>query len=527
MAGLSAIKFEAAFGTLFLDPNGDRINDPAGNRILVPGWDDWADVLTDPIPITRGLFDPSPTSRVPDTGTMVLTLDNSAHNSAGLVGYYSPDHASKRARFANGLSVRINLERAGVAYYKFEGRITNIDQEPGLLCRKVTYVTVSDWMDVAVRTPVPRLAVQESQRDDQVIQTILDSLDQAPHETDLDVGGETYDYSLTDLRDEQDKVIAALQSLMLSGLGRIFVVGGTTSGEILKYITLSSQTEASVPDATFDNSFLNMGAERTAFKRYKRVRATSFPMIIDSSYVVVFSTPASIEISADEQVSFEIYFRDTSGAGKNRLAVIDVQDLVADTDFKFSSSDGSGNDLNANFIIDSFEKGNNSAKITATNTAVVKGYLWQLKVRAKGLYRNDPLTYTAENADIKESEAATLDFKMPYQASYNVARDRAIALQLAYNDEITEVPTISFNGGQDSVHLNYAVELEPGMLIETIDNVTGISEYFYMIGYRMNVRDLNDIAMELAVVPANLLGSFCILDYVGRAELDSTAVLGY
>lgn len=526
MAGLSAIKIEAGFGAFLLDPNGDQVLDPAGDNLLVPGWQDWPDVLTDPTPITRGSFDPNPTTRVAGTGTMTLTLDNSGNNSAGKVGYYSTDHVNRRKRFANGLPVRINLERVN-PYYKFEGRITHIEPDPGLLSRKVTYVTVSDWMDVAVRTPMPRLAVQQSKRDDQVIQTILDAIDQPPHETDLDVGGESYDYSLTDIRDEQDKIVAALQSLMLSGLGRLFVIGGTTSGEILSYQTLSSQTGASTPDASFDNSFLDMKAERTAFKRYKRVRATVYPMYIDTSYVEVFDTPSTIEIPAGEQVSFEIYFRDTSGAGKNRLAVIDVQTLVADTDFKFSSSDGSGNDLNANFQIDSFNASSNSVKITATNTAAVKGYLWYLKVRAKGLYRNDPMTYVAENSDIKESEAATLDFKMPYQGSYNIGRDRAIALQLAYNDELTEVPTINFNAGQDSTHLDYAVELEPGMLVEVVDDVTGVSSYFYLIGYRMSVRAVNDIPVELAIVPANLLGEFCILDYVGRAELNSTAKLGY
>lgn len=523
---LSKIEVEASFGAPLLDPNGDTVLDPAGNRILVPGWSAWTDVLDDPIEIVRGLFDPSPASRVADTGSMKLTLDNSANNSAGLVGYYSPDSENCRQFFANGLQVRINLERVS-PYYKFQGSISNIDPEPGLLSRKVTFVEVVDWMDVASRTPMPRLAVQQSQRDDQIIQTVLDALDKAPQDTDLDIASDTYDYALTDIRDESDKVVAALQSLMLSGFGRLYIIGGTSSGEVLKYQTLSSLVEATTPAATFDNSFLSMNAERTAYKRLKRVRTTVYPMEIDSSYQVVYNLPQSIGIGAGETVTIELYFRDTNSGGKNRLAVIDVQDLVVDTDYKFSSSDGSGNDKNSDLDIDAFTAGSNSVYMQLTNSSLAKGYLWFMQIRAKGLYRYDPLTYTAENSDIKESEATTLDLPLPYQSDYNVARDRAIAIQLAYNDETTDVPSIVFNGGQDDLHMDYAVNLEPGALIEAVDDVIGISQYFYEIGYRMTIGALNDIKVELAVVPANLLGSFCKLDYSGRAELDDTAILGY
>jgi hypothetical protein len=528
MPGLTAIRVEAGFGTPFLDPAGNQVLDPAGNRILMPGFQHWADVLDDPINIQRGSFDSSPTARVADTGVMQLTLDNSNRNSAHQVGLYSPDHPNRRVHFQKGLDVQINLERASGDYYKFRGRITEIDPEPGLLSRKVTYVTISDWMDIAARTPLPRLAVQAGVRDDQVIETILAALDTPPAATNLDIGTETYPYALTDGRDEDDKVAYPLQSLMLSSLGRLFLTGGPSGGEVLTYQTLSTQSEGETPEATLDNSFLDMDPRRQTAKRVKRVLATVYPMEQDSAYVALASLAGSIPLDAGDSAEFTLYFRDTSGGGKNRVAALDVQTSVIDTDYKFSSVDGAGTDLNAYLSVEIFSPSGNSVKVRARNThASATGYLWFFQARGKGMYRNDPLTYEAVDETISEAEGSTLDYRMPYQAAYATARDRANFLLEAYREDVTDLPSVDFNGGLSDTHMDYAVEIEPGHRVEILDSVTGIVAAYYIIGYKLTIRALNDVAVSWSVVPASLLGLFCKLDVVGRAELDSTAKLGF
>lgn len=528
MAGLTEIPINAGFGAPFLDPNGDQVLDPAGNLILIPGFQRWADVLDDAISISRGSFDTSPTARVAGTGEMKLTLDNSRNNSAGLVGYYSPDHPNRRAHFEKGLEVEIDLVRSTGSYKKFRGRITEIDPEPGLLSRKVTFVTVRDWFDIANRTPLPRLAVQTNVRDDQVIQTLMDAIDTPPAATDLDIGTETYAYALTDLRDEADKIIFPLQSLMLSSLGRLFLTGSATNGEVLTYRTLSSQNEGESPEAVLNNSFLDMDPRRVTAKRIKRVLSTVYPLTPDTSYVELATLAGSIPIEAGDEAEFTLYFRDPSGGGKNRVAAFDIQDLVVDTDYKFSSVDGSGNDMNADLVVVSFSPSGNSVKVKVRNGhASDTGYLWYMVVRGKGLYRNDPMTYEAVDDTITEAEGGTLDYRMPYQSSYATARDRGDFLLAAYREDVTDLPTVEFNGGQSDEHMGYAVEMEPGKRVEVIDSVSGVVATYYIIGYKMTIRAKNDIPVSWAVIPASILGLFCKLDVVGRAELDDTALLGF
>ena len=57
-----------------------------------------ADVLSD-LTATYGISGGGPTDRVASTGSMQFQLNNSASNSAGLVGYYSLGHANARSGF--------------------------------------------------------------------------------------------------------------------------------------------------------------------------------------------------------------------------------------------------------------------------------------------------------------------------------------------------------------------------------------------------------------------------------------------
>ena len=88
----------------------------------------WTNVSEDvrtvsPIKAFRGTRGNGPKNRVGDTGRMSLILDNSEANSAGLLGYYSPDHANLRSGFGKGTLVRWILTYGGTDYYKFRGKM--------------------------------------------------------------------------------------------------------------------------------------------------------------------------------------------------------------------------------------------------------------------------------------------------------------------------------------------------------------------------------------------------------------------
>ena len=151
------------------DSLGNDLLDSLGQALETPMGLVWTDMTSyvkdDPIPISRGIMSDSETDRVANTGEMRLTLNNTAYNPAEKLGYFSPDNPNLLTSFGNQTEVRINLQRASGNYYKFQGKIVNIEPEPGLLSEKRCFITVADWIDVAARTPLPFLPVQENVKD--------------------------------------------------------------------------------------------------------------------------------------------------------------------------------------------------------------------------------------------------------------------------------------------------------------------------------------------------------------------------
>ncbi len=523
MPALEKIQFDMDLGEAILDMTGDPIKDMTADPILDMDWTEVTDVLDDPISIKRGNTDGLPFARVAETGTMTIILDNSSNNSAGLEGYYSPDHANCRSGFRKGKRLRIGLKRTGQPmYYKFQGKLLDIEPEPGLLSRKTTRVSVVDWMDVAGRTPMPRLAALASKRDDQALQAILDALDEKPFATDLPAGPYTYDYVFSDIQDENDKILAALQALANSGLGRFVIKGGENSGEILTYQDIYSLTDPGATAlVTLNNSFLGLpGLGRRAYKRVKRVQGTVYPLELDGSPVVLYSLPQSIHIGPGGTAEFTIYYRDTSSS-KNRIAVTAVEDLVPDTDFKFSSTDGAGNDMNGD-LSRVMTKGGNSVGLRLTNTSPgTTGYLWFLQVRGTGIYRTNPITYVATDDSVKESEAITLDLRMPYQNDYNVAADITTAVLGWLDAEVTDVPAAEVAANISQELLDAVVEGESGDLIEVIDDVSGISYLFVMLGYELTVNFIGDLRCKWYLAYAIVTSAFLTLDVDGMDALDT------
>ena len=502
------------------DALGRPLHDAGGNWVDVTGY-----VKDDPIPISRGIMSDGETDRVANTGDMKLTLNNTAYNPAEKMGYFSPDNVNLRNSFGNQTSVRINLQRASGNYYKFQGKIVNIQPEAGLLSEKRCYITVADWIDVAARTPLPFLAVMANVTDDAVIQALVDALSEPPETVDLDTGSYTYDYALTDVRSDT-KVLGVLQSLALSGLSRIWMTGSAASGEVLvnrSLYTMLDTTKATLALALQD-SMLDMKVSRSAYKRLRRVATRVFPMLADSSPTTIFSLAESIRIAPGTTVTFKAAYKNATGQQGPATNVITP---VAGTDWNFSTVDGSGGDLNADLTVN-FSQGPTYFSVSISNPASGSvGYLWQFDVRGTFLDRRSALEHIAEDTTLSERDASSLSYDMPYQTNYYTGADFGTAILSWHVDEETHVDSIVINGGQSDAMMDAVVELEPGALISVEESVTGIDRYFYVNGYKMTVRAKNDVEMVLSVIPA-VFGQFATLDLAGYDELDTAAcVLGF
>src|SRR4030065_1368367 len=86
----------------------------------------WTDVTADArasveIAVQYGISGTGPADRVAQTGTLSFALDNSEHNSGGLIGYYAPGHANCRNGFEGGCPGRPRIGGPGRAHFKFGG----------------------------------------------------------------------------------------------------------------------------------------------------------------------------------------------------------------------------------------------------------------------------------------------------------------------------------------------------------------------------------------------------------------------
>ncbi len=516
---------EMNLGTPILDMTGEAILDMTGDPILDRDWVDVkSDVLTEaPIVIFQGQRNGDPVDRVGDAGTIKLVMNNSHANSAGKVGYYSPDHADKRSNFGNGVLVRVGITKDAVQEWFAQGRIVGVDPTPGLLSTKIVMVTAADWLEVASRSPMPRIPVQESVTDDQVIQLIVDAVDDPPRETNLAIGAYTYDYALRDV-EEDTTILAALQALAQSGLGRIYITGGATSGEILIYIDLFSLLSASGTSvASFNDDQIDMSASRKAYKRVKRVVVTFYPQDKDTSPVVLFSLAQEILIPNGQSVEFVGYYRDPNANSSKSIAAVNVTTPVIGMDLNLSSIAGSGSgDLNAGLTIDTCDPGARGAFLRVLNSSGSNGYL-QARFMGKGLYPYDALTYTAENITIKEGEGITLNYDLPYHTDYFTAKEIGDSLLSWYQIEVTDVPSLDFVPTLDADSFNKMLVCKPGTQVNVTETVTGIGYSMIVLGRELSIWNGGDYITErLFITPAQQTenGLYMELDVDGQCELD-------
>lgn len=516
---------------------GDDILDTAGNVVLdtnsevvtdVGGWTDVQDdVLSVPSVIKQGQTSASdPRDRVADAGSIKFQLNNAANNSGGVVGYYSPDSPNCRPGFGLGLSVRVGIEYNATTYWLSQGKIISIEPEPGLLGNKRVDVTAGDWLELAARTPMPRVEVQQSKTDDQLIQTIVDALGtDAPTETDLDTGNYTYQYALTAHNDQLTPVMTVLQQIAQCGQGRIFITGGSNSGEVLRYVSLSNILTIVDPVATYTNQFISADARRHLRTRIRRVITTAYPMAKDASPVVLYVLTNPLTISAGAELEFTGTFRDPNASDSRTIAAVNVIEPVAATDFNFSTSSGSGSDLNASLTVQTWEPGARSFRIKVKNTSGSTGYLWQFQVRGEGLYPYDEIGYTAIDSTIAEKDGTTLDYDLPFHSVYTIMVEIADALLAWYSVENTEMPYIDIVATADDDTFQKFLDSKPGEIIAVSEGVTGISANFIVTGREVRIAQAGrHITARLYITPTLQLGSglYFTLDTLGLDDLDGT-----
>ena len=442
-----------------------------------------ADVMTrNPTDVSSGIDGSDITDRVAKTGSIRFLVNNDVSNSGGTLGWYSPDNANCRSGWGIGTKVRYSMTDGTVPYTKFVGRISTIEPDFGIYGNRGVSVTALDYMDILATYKLKLLALQQAQRPDQVVGTVVAALSITPDATNYMQDNETYTYALHNEQDEKTTAMSVLQKIAQSSLSYIYDAGGTLTyeprGERLKNITSAG---------TISDTMTGLTVKREANRIYNTIKATIYPVEVGDSLVVLASSPAAFSVPPSGTVTQSFRYRDPV-SGKNRVSGYGMVTPEADTDYRFSfAPTGSGNQANGSVTV-SCAFGGNSASATIINGygQTVYANLFQMRGYMVSVY--DPVEVVKEDAT---SQAAygerTLTFSQPYQASTNYADSIATWLLSRFKDPYSDISAVEFTANASANLQTLGITLGISDRVTIQETVTGVSRDFFInqVSYTM------------------------------------------
>lgn len=478
----------------------------------------WVDITGDvrittaAVSIKKGLTGSAPTDRQAQTGTLSFALDNSTANSGGKLGYYSPDNANCRAGFGIGTRLRFWLQDSGATKrYKFHCKIVHIGPSFGIYRDRAVDVQAVDYMEYLAQTKLSLIPVQLGKRVDELIATVIAILAVAPQATSYAISPTTLAFAMHNDQDEKTTAMAAIQKLLQSDLGYLFVAGDNTIGETLTYQSRYSRHLSSTVLATLNDSMDDFALERNVDNIFNDVRVTTYPLRVDTSGTTVMATAQSeFSIPQGGSLSATMRYRDPLG-GFQRISGYDMVAPVAGTDYRFTAIPSSGgSELNPQITITP-TFGANSALLQISNGGSVNAYsggseLFQ--IRGRGVYLYDPF----EAIHVDESSGTTygkrtLTFDMPYQNDINVGDAFSVELLSRYKLPTSMINGVRFAANRSTTFQDYGAQREIGDRVAIAETVTGINAQFFIQGIEYQIPAPNLLFVRWLLEPKANVGN--------------------
>ena len=498
------------------------------------GWSDISsDVLVGDLTARYGNLGTRPTDLVAGAGTLSLTLDNSQFNSAGKIGYYSPQHTNKRAGFGTGIGVRLSVAVPGYTrHYKFVGTIDAIQPIAGINGPRRTALTITDWLDYASRAKVNALGVQLEKRSDQLFAMLVASLPVQPRAVQIGTGVDVYPFAFDNVQDESRTVLTELSRLARSEGGRIYLRGDDVQGGTLVFEPRAARIVSSSNVDTFTDAELHgLGSPVSRSQIINRaIAVTNQRRLGATNTEVIYDSVTRIGVPAGTPLDLFAPYRDPTSDGVERISALDVTEPVAGTDYTANvAEDGTGADITGLVLVDVGDDGN-GAHVAIVNNAGVKAWVWfRIKGRPLVTYRTT-VSEAQDDASLANQGEQSITIDMPYQSdaavAYEVAR-HTIRLFAQPNPS----PTAEFLIGEDELALlDRVLRREVGDRIGLTEEVTGLGTRGYFIAsvevqllaaavavrwtlqpadqgnyWRNNVQGAGNVCLMI-VAPGNLIG---------------------
>jgi hypothetical protein len=471
-------------------------------------------------------------------------LDNSANNSAGLVGYYSPGHANCRSGFSAGITVRFSVIYGDVTYPKFYGRIpaTGIQIIPGENKERQTMVEVRDFMEQCAIHEIDSPAFVQNKTAAEVIQLILAEQSIQPLATEYNTCEDTF-FSAFEDQSAKLNCLVEISKACTSEFGYAYVRHDTNNYEkfvvegrktrtgITSATTISVSTpielcgyllkedggkfqleddsgyikldEASVFNASFDNEQYD-AVIQNGNDLYNSIEVNSInktigtvePLHIWSYYDGAFHNSIYIyaQLTTISGTTYHVGSAVFSG-GYSTKAFSSVNSIglitpVITTDYGSSAGTSldryatiSVTDLNSNSCIGTISytvPGQGSAPIYSINVMT-------LQVRGTPLFQDDFSQQFNGTTSINQFGKSTLTIDMPYQAGTGIPGTIAGTLLTQYQSPVTRTENCMFFANRDVEKMYSFLILDIGDRFTYQETVSGINEDYFINGVTFEI----------------------------------------
>jgi hypothetical protein len=500
------------------------------------GWTDVTeDVLDSPgINFDHGIAGAGPLDVVASTGQLAFALNNSEENSAGLLGYYSPQHSACRPGFALGIGVRYyyrppagyqGVDDSNYFVKKFTGRLKRISPQAGQYGERKTVCSAVDWMDEAANFR-PNVATLVGKRGDEVLTTLLAAMPRQPDSVVFDVGDSVFPYALDNSRSESDPITTEIQRISQSEFGRCYIRGGLLNWGALHWEKRSARL-AVEPVMQFLGTMQALEGTEDAQKIRNKAKVTAHPRRVDAGdTTVLFAKPNQSNPSVGPGLSIKIVGRYTDPTNPQaRVGGMDMRTPVASTDYLMNAAaDGSGADFTANFSVVA-AYGANQVEYTITNNGGSAGFITKLQARGRGLYDYDPIdTEALDQASIDLIGESLIALDMPYQGDAAIAAAVAEFLVLTWVAEGPAEQTLRFIP-RDVDELLLAVALGPGHPIAVMEPLTNVNAIYFIQRAAQSIEELGEKVTFEWLLQRALVQDYWQVGVAGFGELGITTVL--
>ena len=479
-----------------------------------------------------------PADRCAQPGSLTFALDNSASNSAAAQGYYSPTHASARSGFEIGIGVRLVIVSASVTYYKWTGRLGALQVTPDQRGPWTVLCTAWDYLDECNRARLKRVAVQVSQRGDQIFDTLVDEMPTDPTSSTSGNGRETYALALDAKSPEEGlSVLGEFQRLAMSEAGFIYGRGtiDAATAQQLVYESRTDRAKKNTDQTTLSDSEIE-GLEIGRFRDrvINRMQIITHPRRKDAENVILFSLrdagvddASALELSAGETQTLTCPYTDPSDRSK-RCAGTSMVTPASTTDYTANAAaDGGSTDLVASLGVAATYGGTSASVLLTNNHASSALFITKLELRGIGIYDEQKTIHEQEDTTSQTSYGQnTFKYDASYQMSPTVGDSFARHFLAVYQEAQQSAESVTILANKTAALLLAALTREPGDRLGLTETMSAISEGYFIQSVTLTITPRDVIRVRWGLTPASRI-TYWFLGTAGGSNIGTSTRIAF